>query len=203
MSVGEISLVARAVRTALDCGVGTVVVSSDDPEILAEGRKAGAKAVLRPSSLAGDDVATIDVVRHLVEQDARFDTVVLLQPTSPLRQPKDVVACLTALRHAESAATVCALDHPPEWNMTVDSDGTISPVDGWPIPTRRQEATPIYRLNGAVYAATSDWIHRGRGLVDKGTVAVVMPTDRSVDVDDLLGLHLARAAFALQSAGGA
>ncbi len=192
--VGGRSLVARAVDVAHQVpGLDEVVVSSDGEDILAEAARAGATALRRDPSLAGDATPTAAVVADVLAGRPGVVRVVLLQPTSPLRAPQDVVACLRALAGAPAAATVSPTPHPPEWLFRAGPAGALEPLLGWErMASRRQDVAPTYQLNGAVYAARADHLRAGGALVGPRTAAVVMPAERSVDVDDAVGLALAR-----------
>lgn len=188
-TVGGVSLVGRAVRVARHVDeIDEVVVSSDDAGILAEGRAHGARAETRPEGLAGDEVMTLEVVRDFVFRNPDVDALVLLQPTSPLREASDVRRCLEALRSCESTATVTPCEHPPAWSFRLTREGTLDPLLGWrAVSGRRQDAPATYRLNGAVYAVRSRHLREGGSLVGPETHAVIMPAERSVDVDDETG----------------
>jgi CMP-N,N'-diacetyllegionaminic acid synthase len=169
------------------------VVSSEDEAILAEGRACGATVDVREAHLAGDETPTLDVLRDHLDRHPEVDAVVLLQPTSPLRAAEDVRACLDALERAERVVTVTPDGHPPNWTFRLTPDGVLDPVLGWDaVASRRQDAAPTYRLNGAVYAARAEVVRRGHGLVTPESAVVVMPVERSIDIDDDLDLELAR-----------
>lgn len=192
--IGGRTLVQRAVDVAREVPtIDEVVVTSNDPQVLEHAHQLGVTVVHRPEELAAADARTVDVVRHVLTGRPDADEVVVLQPTSPLRQPGDVVACQGARRSAPSATTISLLEHPIDWTFRLEVDQTLQPVSGWDaIPTSRQETTVTYRLNGAVYVATSDHLLAGGGLVGPGTVGVLMPPDRSIDIDGPLDLQLAR-----------
>ena len=176
--------------------IDEVVVSSDDEEILAEARAHGATTDHRSRELAADDTPTVAVLREYLERRPSVEALVLLQPTSPFRDPDDVEACLTRLEDATSVVTVTALEHPPEWSFRIGPGGHLEPLIGWDAMVgRRQEAPPTFRLNGAVYAVRADRLRAGHGLVGEETVAVVMPADRSLDIDTELDLEFARLLF--------
>jgi len=191
--VGGRSLVARAVDVALAVpAIDRVAVSSDDDAILAEGARAGAEAVRRRGELAADDTPTAAVVADFLAASPDTAVLVLLQPTSPLRAPADVTACLRALDGAPAAATVAPAAHPAEWLFRRSPAGRLEPLLGWDgLVCRRQDAAATYALNGAVYAADAAWLRGGGPLLGPRTAAVVMPPERSVDVDDAVGLALA------------
>jgi CMP-N,N'-diacetyllegionaminic acid synthase len=170
-----------------------VVVSSDDDAILREARACGATARRRAAHLAADTTPTLDVLRDYLDSDPTVDAVVLLQPTSPLRSADDVRACMAAIVEADRAVTVTPCEHPPAWSFRLTAAGRLDPVLGWDaLSNRRQDAEPTYRLNGAVYAARARALRAGGGLVTDQAAIVVMPPERSVDIDGELDLVLAR-----------
>lgn len=187
------------VRIAVDVAhaveqIDAVVVSSDAAAILREGVACGAHAVRRPADLATDETPTIDVLRDLFTQAAADTGVVVLQPTSPLRAVSDVAACVVALSepHVTSVVTVTPLEHPLEWTFRVDDVGRLRTDGHERTVARRQDARPVYRLNGAVYATTVGYL-REHPLAGEGSRAVVMPPERSIDIDSSMDLVVARA----------
>jgi CMP-N-acetylneuraminic acid synthetase len=194
LTVGGLSLVERAVKVALGVGgITEVVVSSDSTDILNAGASAGAQTHVRPGSLAGDDSIIEDVARILLAERPDVTSLVVLQPTSPLRAMEDVERCLAALDPAPAATTVTVAVHPPQWTMTLHETGAITPVTGWEgFVRQRHDASPTYHLNGVAFAASAAHILAGKRLVCEETVAVVTPAERSVDVDTKLDLDFAR-----------
>lgn len=179
---------AQAART-----IDAVVLSSDDPEIIETARRLGCAApFVRPAELAADTTETLPVVRHALGMlDRRFDLVVLLQPTSPLRTGADIDAAvaLFARSGADSCVSVCLVDKTPWWMYRLGQGNVMIPLLEGPIPARRQDAPPVYALNGAVYVARSADLLAGRGFVLDNTVAYVMPKERSLDIDSELDLR--------------
>lgn len=86
-------LIVHSIEQALAAySVTTVVVSTDDERIADVARAAGADVpFLRPAELATDAAPTEPTMRHALEfmetKDGRYDAIMLLQPTSPLRLP--------------------------------------------------------------------------------------------------------------------
>lgn len=192
--VGGATLVERAVRVAAELEpIDEVVVSSDAVELLDEARRVGATALERPAAIAVDATPTVEVVRHLLDHYPATATVVVLQPTSPLREGRDILRCLESMTgDVSSVATVARNDHPLEWGMRLCEDGTLDPVFGWDALRRgghEHEAT--YRLNGAVYVVRSERMRGGGDLVGPDTRAVIMPAYRSIDIDDESDLWMA------------
>lgn len=207
-TVGGISLVGRAVlaarRFVRDAGLADarVLVDTDSPEIAREGRAWGALVpFLRPAELAADDTSTLEstlaVLDRLAAEGAEVRTVVLLQPTSPLRTAEDVAACWEVFDPAErpSVASVTPTPHPVELALRLGPGGGVE----WREPrsdggARRQECEPAHWLSGAVYVNTVESLREHRAFVVPGlTRGVELPPERSVDVDTAAELALAEA----------
>jgi len=150
----------------------------------------------RPAELAGDEVPSVDVVRHAVETlGEAWDYVVLLQPTSPLRTTEDIDAAirLCCEHGAPACASVSPVRQHPEWMFRVTGDQTLQPLlDGGSRSARRQELPAVFALNGAVYVAGAARIRSPDPFVGEGTVAHIMPPERSVDLDTEQDLLLLR-----------
>lgn len=185
---------AALAATSLD----RVILSTDDAEIAATAATAGCEIpFMRPAALATDTATSADVVRHAlaaIDATATFGRLVLLQPTSPLRAPEDIDGAV-ALAHDQNLASVvgiCPAETVPAHLFWHEADGRLSSVIGAPFEEiagrRSQDCRPGYRLNGAVYVARLDWFLAGGELLGPDSVGYVMPRDRSVDIDDELGL---------------
>jgi CMP-N,N'-diacetyllegionaminic acid synthase len=176
--------------------VDRVILSSDDPAISAVAGEFGCEVpFMRPAEFATDEAESMDVVRHALKSlPHRYDYLVLLQPTSPLRRAEDIDGALErCLRGAAlTCVSVCEPDKSPYWMMTMTADGLVRPL--FPpneMPSRRQDAPLFFALNGAVYVAPTDHLAAGGGFLTAATVGYVMPKDRSFDIDTELDLRLA------------
>lgn len=185
-------LIVYTIEAARKSGVfDCLLVSTDGDEIAQIARQAGADVpFLRPAVLATDTARGIDVLRHAVswleERGIRYDCVMILQPTSPLRAPEDITNALDLLieRSADAIVSVCEVDHHPWWCNTLPADGCMKDFLRPGIPSNRQELPRYYRLNGAIYLARWDFIRKGDSWYGPGTYAYVMPRERSVDIDE-------------------
>jgi CMP-N-acetylneuraminic acid synthetase len=114
-----------------------------------------------------------------------FDSVVLLQPTSPLRTSADIDAIvdLANVRQASSVVSVCETKEPIQWNFMIQAGGNLTPLlDHDPI-LRRQDAQSAYALNGALYYFEVPWILEGKKFLNDETLGFIMPPERSIDID--------------------
>jgi len=197
--VGGRTLVRRALDAAVASGrLDPVVLSSDDPAILAEATGVSAvRALPRPAELATDTALAIDVVRHaLAELEAegdRFGAVAIVQPTSPLTAPEDIAAAVDLLERtgAESAATVVRLDHAvhPLKLKRLEGDRLVPFLEDDAMRPEHQ-LPALWVRNGAVYVTRRDVVERGL-LITSDCRAHVMPRERSVDVNEAIDLAFA------------
>lgn len=175
--------IEAALRSSL---LSAVVVSTDDSEIANIAREAGAQVpFMRPSELAQDSTPGIDPVMHAVAHLPGFDSVLLLQPTSPLRTTKDIDECLrlATLRQASSVVSVSDAETHPYWTYRLAGDLKLEKfVDALSV-ARRQDLPHAYMLNGAMYFAEITWLLQSGTLINQETLAYVMPRERSVDLD--------------------
>jgi CMP-N-acetylneuraminic acid synthetase len=199
IQLGSRSLVAHAVHCARRAGIGTILLSTDDAEIAAEGRRAGAAVPeMRPAELATDSARTLDAVMHVLgAAGCEPDAVLLLQPTSPFRSAADVagaVALLEARADADAVVSVARLDEPHPNKAKRIENGWLAPyLPGSSSEAPRQELPRAWRLNGAIYLVRRSAMLRERTLLPAKTLALEMPHERSLNIDHPWDVVLAQA----------
>ena len=165
-----------------------LILSSDDAEIIDIARQWGCEApFVRPAHLASDATDSLSVVRHaLAAVGGGYDYLVLLQPTSPLRTGAHIEACLHLCleRDASTCVSVCEVDKTPYWMFRRDPESRLVPLLlASDMPSNRQQAPPVYVLNGAVFVARTSHLAAGGSFVAPDTVSFVMPKAASTDID--------------------
>ena len=195
--VAGIPLVGRAAHTArlaadrLEGGPHRVVCSTDDPAIAAAARAWGAETPFeRPASLATADATSVDVALHALEalasEGSRFRALVLVQPTSPLTEPADLLAAVERFDVGGGAGVVSvSATHPAEWHHALGAADVLAPV-------AVVDADTI--LTGAFYVVEPAELARSHRFVEPGvTIGLRVAPDRSVDVDEANDLVIAEA----------
>jgi CMP-N,N'-diacetyllegionaminic acid synthase len=212
--IGNRSLLARAVDCAREAGVfDMIMVSTDDAGLAEEGRQAGAAApFLRPAELAGDTAAVLDAVRHALRElerlkHGRFQTVALLEPTSPLRTPEILRRTIAAAESdgADAAFTVAPAPtrYHPLKQFHIDSAGLARhAVAAGARIVNRQELNPTYIRNGMCYAVRVSALDQGHGVLGSAAKPIVVEGP-VVNIDDAEDLALARRIIENGAAGGA
>ena len=176
-----------AVDLALAAGASRVVISTDMPEVLSAPLPKGCEPLLRPSELAQDSTPMAPVLAHAIATAGIAGTVVLLQPTSPLRQVQDVadgLACFASGRHQLVMSVTEADRGVLKWGR-LEGDRFLPLSDPAHCFANRQSLPPVYRPNGAVYVFSSGWFMQQQSLVSQRIGVVVMPPERSHDIDTL------------------
>ena len=204
-------LVTRAVEAALESVLfHTVMVSTDDDDIAQFARAAGAEVPFRRDpALTEDIVETPAVVRDAVSwyranREASFEWVCILQPTCPLRTPRDIVdsrACTSAAGQVDAVVSVSKYHHHPYWALRVEvaagaSAGRLVPDKPATVTASRQDLPDLYHPDGTVYWWRVDALLNSDNLYDGVVIPYFTPPDSVLDID--YAQDLARAERRLQ-----
>lgn len=182
--------------------IDTIAVSTDDTEIIDLSVSLGLNVpFVRPEFLSGDKSSSIDVIKHAIDYyqsvGDKYDYVMLLQPTSPLRTAKHIDEAFQLLesKDAEAVVSVCECEHSPLWSNTLPDDLSMDNFIPENIKNKRsQDLGTFYRLNGAIYIAKIDaFLKENALLLSNRCVAYKMSTEESVDIDERIDFLLADA----------
>jgi CMP-N-acetylneuraminic acid synthetase len=175
------------------------VVSTDHPDIARVARAAGLDAPFtRPDHLSGDRIGDFEVLLQALEATEavdrqRYDIVLMLQPTSPLRTPEHVAATLNMLVEGDfdSVWTVSETDskgHPLKQLTVIEGRLDYYDPRGAEI-VARQQLTPVFHRNGIAYAITRECLVCQRTIMGRRAGALVVSgTHVSIDTEDDLAL---------------
>ena len=177
--------------------IDNILVSTDDPTIAEIAERLGAEVpFLRPAYLADDRARTIDVVIHalkyLKERNRYYDSLILLQPTQPLRTAMDIDGAVeTFLRKGrQGLVSVSPVDDHPILIRTVDEQGKLTKLLSCQSTCRRQDMPVYYKVNGCIYINKVAEITSETSLNDN-PIPYIMERSHSVDIDDWVDLHVA------------
>jgi CMP-N-acetylneuraminic acid synthetase len=205
------SLLARTLALASSLPeISHICVSTDHPDIKAAALEFdGVTVVDRPEELSGDRVADSPVLKHALEAtdallDMRFDIVLMLQVTSPLRDARDIRECLEALANdnGDAAWTVSATElhfHPLK-QLVVDDAGNMDLYDSRGLEiVARQQLTPVFHRNGSCYALRRDFLMSSDTLFSPGRSKAIISEGVRVNIDTEEDLTLAEELLAERS----
>lgn len=188
-------LIAYPIEAAKSCKlIGRVVVSTEDDEIEAVAKKAGAEIIKRPLRLAGDDVPTLPVLVHAVKQleksNYRPDIIVLLYATAPLVKPASIEDGIRAVANGcDSALSVC--EDIRNYKLWKKSHSGYTPL--FKKRVNRQKVDTLYRENGAFYVMSYETLMKKKSVTGKKTQLIFMKPEESVDIDAPLDFAIAGA----------
>lgn len=186
-------LICWTIEAALGASLNSrIMVTSDDDEILSIAENYNSKGVVaykRPDVLATDTATTLDTLIDAVKAEVALGyspaTIILLQPTSPLRTAYDIKEAMKVFSDNEdqdTVVTVCKLEHPSSWIGVLEKNNVLRGFDF--SGKRSQDYQSEYRLNGAIYIVSAETLLVDKKLFTDDVRASIMPVERSLDVDE-------------------
>ena len=197
-------LIVYTIEAALASKLNSVIVSTDSEKISKVAKDNGAEVMMRPVELAQDDTPTLPVLQHVVANlDEKFDYVVCLQPTSPLRTAKHIDEALELFESDPDADSLVSVMHVPH-NMNPYSimelkDGYLTNyINQEELLLRRQDKPKFYARNGAAICLTKT-IRLHKYIFGGKILPYFMDKMESIDIDDEDDLMMAEGYFDLLS----
>ena len=175
-----------------------VCVSTDSREIQSISSQLGAESpFIRPIEFSTDEAGSEVVIKHAIQwyienRNKRFDLIVLLQPTSPLRSAehiREAISCMTA-KH-EMILSVTHTKANPYFTLVKERD--VDYIDRFikSEVVRRQDCPNVYQINGAIYIIRTSTLFT-KGLANLSQVGMyLMPEKFSIDIDTSFDLEMA------------
>lgn len=194
-------LLAYSIKAAQETNLFSEIMVSTDSENYSEIAKSyGAKVPFLRSEMNSTDKAdSWNVVKEVLDNylklGFRFDTLCLLQPTSPLRTANDIIDAYKIFeeKQADGVTSVCEVDHPPLWTMTLPPNLSLEEYNKQENNLPRQALPAYYRLNGAIYIRRIEYGSKGAKVISTKDFATIMPREHSIDIDTELDFKIAQA----------
>ena len=175
--------------------VDDIIVSTDSHEIADVAKRFNINVpFIRPDELSQDDSSSISVVNHALEffkkNNQIYDFVLLLEPTSPLTESSDIDTALEQLINAQPKASAIVgvtrveSSH-PDFCVSVNEDGFITPfARKWQV-LRRQEIEILYHFEGSLYISTVKSLEENQSFYHDQTIPYLVPKWKAFEIDDL------------------
>ena len=173
-------ILSYSIKAALDAGIfDTVMVSTDDEEIAALAKEAGAVVpFLRSSETANDFASTDDVIMEVIteyqKRGEEFDAFCCIYPTAPFLTGDRLREAMELLLTADSVMPIVPFSYPPQRGLIINEKGQVERQFPEYATTRSQDLPKVYHDCGQFYAC------RTKPFLDAGTT----------DVENLLPLVL-------------
>jgi CMP-N-acetylneuraminic acid synthetase len=177
-----------------------VVLNTDDEEIAAVGRRCGLEVpFMRPPELAKDDTPHVpvlqDVVRKLEQAGEKYDAILTLQPTNPLRLPSDIDGAIELLEKTGADSVISFVPvgekHPARMKFIDDDGRVIDPPFAEKFEgQRRQDLQKLFLREGSIYLTRRDVLMIHNSLKGRDCRAWIIPEDRACNIDTPFDLFL-------------
>lgn len=186
-------LIAWSIEFAqLHSGVDHIVVSTDDPKIAEVASNCGVDVPwMRPITLASDTSSSVDVARHALETEAEagrnYDYLVLLQPTTPFRDPAMLDEALVRCRQGGGipVIAICPAKTHPYWCFKQGVDGLTRYVGQEINISRSQDLPAAYEVSGGIYVIGVPYFLEHMAFITSDMQAVISSHRQyDCDIDD-------------------
>lgn len=197
-----VPLIAYTIRAALDSGMfDRVMVSTDSEEYAQIARQWGAEVpFLRSAETSTDKSSSWSVVKEVLDKYAQmgetFDTLTLLQATSPLRTGKHIQEAFALLeeKNAEAVIAINETGKALESLRHLESELRLGAFAEKPhVYLPRQAFLPTYQVNGAIYIWRTEKFSLDATIYTDNAIGYEMSRNYAFDIDDLDDFVLAEA----------
>jgi CMP-N,N'-diacetyllegionaminic acid synthase len=181
--------------------VDRVILSTDSQKYADIVKEYGGDApFLRPDELSEDNSKEIDAAIHLINwieenEGKKYDIILKLEPTSPLRISEDVDKAIEALekRNADTIATVTEAFTHPYWMNTLPEDNSMVNFISEEAKTKNRQELPVYyQLDGLVNVSRWEIIKKYKNWFGGKIFAAITPNERAIDIDGPVQLELVK-----------
>ena len=201
--INKKSLVEITAKFVSKCDViDFAVLSTDHPKIAREGKKFGLSIIDRPKKLSGDKISDVNVLIHatseIEKKFKKFDVIVMLHPTSPLRNINDLRKSIKLLisKKYDSVWTVSKTDtkfHPDKQLILKKNKIKFFTKKGSKI-IYRQQLSNVYHRNSNAYVVKRDFLIKSQNLISRNTGAFIIKS-KQVSIDTFEDLEKAKKYF--------
>ena len=168
--------------------IDEVYVSTDNEEIKAVALAHGAKVIDRPETLSGDEEPTITTLQHAISVLNHIETIILLQPTNPLR-PESLLKEAYSIYKSKNYDSVFTVSRDHKKLGKIHKN-TFQPFN-YTIGQRSQDLEPLYFENGLLYITKASAIKKGNIITENAFPLVVNHVYSKVDIDTIEDFNFA------------
>lgn len=177
----------HSIQHALKAGATRILISTDIQQIWESEHPEQVQIIRRPDALTGDDVTMEPVIMHALSTVPVCGTVVLLQPTSPLRRPVHILSALKIFGSNQFSVVMSVNETDARvLKYGFIENGLFCPLaDKSFLFANRQNLPQVYRPNGSIYVFDAQQFVSTGGLDPNKIGAFSMPAKYSYDIDNL------------------
>lgn len=194
-------LIAYSIEAAIKSKKFDTVHVSTDSQLYADiAINYGAEVpFLRNLETSSDTATTWETICYVLKEYEKqckyFDTITVLQPTSPLRTSNDIIDAFNYFneRQANMISSVCKMEHSPLWCNTLPKDLSMEDFEDETLSYLPRQSLPIYyRENGAIYILKTSHLLSSSNIYKNKCYAYIMENSHSIDIDSELDFLIAK-----------
>ena len=146
------------------------------------------------------------IIDNFLEKEGKnFDIILLLEPTSPLREVSDIsgaLNCLVSNKNIESVVGVSQIEGQHPSFLFRINQGLLSPyLEKAPNHMRRQDLDELYFLEGSIYASFVSVFKIKKGFYHEATAPWKVSRYKSIEIDEAMDLVIAEAILVARAEG--
>ena len=205
LKLGHKSLVSWSLSAAKNSKyVDEVYLSTDSNLIMNEAKKLNLKTrKLRPKYLSSDNTKSIDVLLNVLNQleniNEIYDYVLLLEPTSPFTESKDIDNSIKKLIKNKNATSLVSIQenitYHPIFNFKINKNNLIQSYARNYKITRRQDLNKLYYLDGSIYISKISSLKKIKNFYHSKTTFIILDDYKSIEIDNYMDLLCARTIY--------
>lgn len=182
-------LIDYAIKASMDSKIDETWLSTEDKEIKKIALKCGAKILDRPKELAEDNTSTESVMFHF-SKEVDCDIIVLIEPTYPMIQKKDIDGALTKFFDFE-CDSLLTLVNKKFFVWELKNDVEASPRNYSPKKRPRyQNFDGFYVEEGGIYITKKDTFLETECRLN-GKIGYYILDHPSIDIDNEIDFKIA------------
>jgi len=183
--------------------VDKIFLSTDNDEIISSVKKFPVEVPFkRPKNLSSDKATSTDVILHFIDWMKKsgndYDTLLLLQPTSPFRKSEHIDSSIKKFLGSEKALSLISVTEnikSPYLSRKISADGFVENLFNVKSEKRRQDIPVTYYINGAIYLININNFEKYKTFQTPKTLSYIMPYYSSIDIDEPMDLKIAELYF--------
>lgn len=178
--------------------IDKIFLSTDSDEIINSVKKFPVEIPFkRPKNLSSDKATSTDVILHFLDwvkkNGDEYDTLLLLQPTSPFRKSEHIDNSIKKFIGAKALSLISVTENikSPYLSRKINSKGYIENLFNVKSEKRRQDIPVTYYINGAIYLMDVKDFQKYKTFQTPKTLSYIMPYYSSIDIDEPMDLKIA------------
>jgi hypothetical protein len=179
--------------------IDEIFVSTDSNEIAAVAEDFGIKVpFVRPTELATDTSPSSAFVLHTIDyyrnKGQEFDYILLLEPTSPLRDITDINIAIEQLLNHDTAKSIVGVSKVeathPAFLVDISKEGLLKSYLKEMKTLRRQELSDLYFFEGSLYLSDIEFYIKEQTFYHDLTLPYVVPKYKAYEIDDIVDFYI-------------